>query len=91
MPKSMMRAHRRHIRAKLVRRARRIYPEASTPQKLADNLKLCSCWMCRNRRAAEGPTLLERKILAAAPSAIEVQDDLDDVRWAPYDIALDLD
>ena len=23
--------------------------------------KLCSCWMCRNRRQDEGPTLAERR------------------------------
>lgn len=31
------------------------------PERLADNLKACSCWMCRNRRALEGPTRRERR------------------------------
>jgi hypothetical protein len=26
--------------------------------------KFCSCWMCRNRRQDEGPTIQERRALA---------------------------
>lgn len=29
-------------------------------KRYADNLKVCSCWMCRNLRQDEGPTKQER-------------------------------
>jgi len=34
---------------------------AHDPERLADNLKACSCWMCRNRRELDGPTWRERR------------------------------
>lgn len=33
------------------------------PELLADNLKACSCWMCRNKRQVEGPTRRELKAM----------------------------
>ena len=50
MSQDMKRARRRHDRARMVARAMRVYPWAKAPQKLADNLAVCSCWMCGNPR-----------------------------------------
>lgn len=33
--------------------------------RFADNMKKCSCWMCRNERALYGPTLRERMVCEA--------------------------
>lgn len=86
MPKSMTRARRRHLRFTAIRRARRAYPETDRPEKVADNMKACSCFMCCNRRQLDGPTLQERQALMATPSPVEVDDDLLEARLAGYDI-----
>lgn len=63
------RAQRRHSRWRMVQRALRTmrtwssYPiDADSPQRLADNLRICSCWCCSNRkRHMSGPTMRERR------------------------------
>jgi len=59
-------AIRRHHRHRMRVKARRIYKGNPRAPRYADNLALCSCWMCGNqRRHAKGLeklTLKERKI-----------------------------
>ncbi len=50
MFKNMKRARRRHDRARMIAKAARVYPWTRFPQKAADNLAVCSCWMCGNPR-----------------------------------------
>lgn len=50
MFKDMKRARRRQDRARMVARARRLYPDHDIPQQVADNLAACSCYMCGNPR-----------------------------------------
>lgn len=50
MFKEMKRARRRHDRARMIARAARIRPWSPAPQKIADNLAACSCYMCGNPR-----------------------------------------
>ena len=54
MLKDAKRARRRHDRARMIARAKRFYPWQRCPQKLADNLAVCSCWMCGNPRRWHG-------------------------------------
>ncbi|PWC48404.1 hypothetical protein [Azospirillum sp. TSA6c] len=62
MSKDMMRARRRHDRARMVAKVRRILPWADVPQKVADNMAVCSCWMCGNpRRYRIELTIQERR------------------------------
>lgn len=62
MFKDMKRARRRHDRARMVAKAISIYPCSEFPQKVADNLASCSCWMCGNpRRWAAEPGMQERR------------------------------
>ena len=59
--KNSKRALRRHQKARVKAKARRIYPHDRTA-KSADYLAVCSCWMCGNPRKWSGePTLQERK------------------------------
>ncbi|PWC73436.1 hypothetical protein TSH58_04505 [Azospirillum sp. TSH58] len=67
MFKDMKRARRRHDRARMVAKAARLRPWAAFPQKGADNLASCSCWMCGNpRRHWLEPTMQERRADQAA-------------------------
>lgn len=50
MFKDMKRARRRHDRARMIAKAIRVYPWNKFPQKAANNLAMCSCWMCGNPR-----------------------------------------
>lgn len=50
MSKSMRRARRRRDVARMVAKARMVYPEADCPRKLANNLKIRSCALCGNPR-----------------------------------------
>ncbi|GAA4250793.1 hypothetical protein GCM10022293_18970 [Azospirillum formosense] len=62
MFKDMKRARRRHDRARMVAKAARVYPWSKFPQKAADNLALCSCWMCGNpRRWGAEPGMQEQR------------------------------
>ena len=62
--KSSKRALRRHQKARVKAKARRIYPHDSEA-KSADHLAVCSCWMCGNPRKWYGePTIQERKASA---------------------------
>ena len=62
MSKDMTRARRRHDRARMIARVKRVQPWATVPQKLADNLAMCSCWMCGNpRRRLNERTMQERR------------------------------
>lgn len=85
------RAFRRHHRARMVARAREIqlrwclHPDPIDEQelhvaasKVADNLALCSCWMCGNPRryytfVEEALTVQERRAL------LDYQDQLDEI------------
>lgn len=59
--KSSKRALRRHQKARVKAKARRIYPH-DRAAKSADYLAVCSCWMCGNPRKWYGePTMQERK------------------------------
>jgi hypothetical protein len=54
----MGRAQRRRDLARMVEKARRIYPDHSCPKQMANNLKDCSCFLCGNpRKYGEEPTL----------------------------------
>jgi len=57
------RARRRRDLCRMKAKARRVRPGKPAPlaEKEAEYLAACSCWMCRNRRAIEGPTLQERR------------------------------
>lgn len=44
------RGRRREHKARMKRHARRIYPDWPGAVENADNLKVCSCWMCGNPR-----------------------------------------
>jgi hypothetical protein len=62
----MTRAERRHHRGRLLvkRRGYAVAKDDPTPKrlgKLARTATPCSCEMCRNQRANEGPTLGERR------------------------------
>jgi len=62
MIKDRKRARRRHDRARMIARARRVRPWSKVPQKEADNLAMCSCWMCGNpRRWQSELTMQERR------------------------------
>lgn len=68
--KDMSRALRRFHAARL-KRERRFYSgidNAFVPRRLGRLVHtpaMCSCWMCGHRRRHEGPTLAERRHLAA--------------------------
>lgn len=56
------RALRRAHTARLKRRARTVYPDTVQPERLANNLKNRSCFMCGNPRRWFGhPSFGERK------------------------------
>ncbi|KJR63169.1 hypothetical protein VY88_23780 [Azospirillum thiophilum] len=59
MFKDMKRARRRQDWARMVARARRFYPDQDIPQQLADNLAVCSCWMCGNPRRWHGELTMQ--------------------------------
>lgn len=68
--KNRRRAFRRYMKSRMKQKARRIgkYSWGHSDENmlkydehLADNLKNCSCWMCKNARALEGPTIHERR------------------------------
>jgi hypothetical protein len=62
MFKDRKRARRRHDRARMVAKAFRVRPWDKVPQKAADNLASCSCWMCGNPRRYENQhTMQERR------------------------------
>lgn len=62
MFKDMKRARRRHDRARMIAKAARARPWDKVPQKAADNLAMCSCWMCGNpRRWGAEPQMQERR------------------------------
>lgn len=62
MSKDMARARRRYERLRMIAKARRVRPWADLPQKCADNLASCSCWMCGNpRRYGMEPTMQEQR------------------------------
>lgn len=60
-------AQRRHDRDRMITRAKHIMRSWSGDKlwaeraatRWADNMKKCSCWMCRNLREDYGPTLQE--------------------------------
>lgn len=60
-------ASRRHHRHRMIARAKRMMRSWSNDRtwadraagRWADNMKKCSCWMCRNLRETYGPTLQE--------------------------------
>lgn len=69
--KDRRRAQRRYMKLKMKRKARRIGKQSwghsneedlRRDEHLADNLKNCSCSMCQNARALEGPTIHEKRI-----------------------------
>lgn len=53
------RRRRRRDLARMKDRARQIYPH-DQDGKLANHIKNCSCYGCRNQRQSEGPTFQER-------------------------------
>jgi hypothetical protein len=66
MFKDKKRARRRHHRARMVARAFRMARawdwSIETPQRMADNMAKCSCWMCGNPRKWGGePLMAERR------------------------------
>lgn len=58
------RARRRRDAERMKGKARRVRPNSSYPERLADHLAVCSCWMCGNPRRFLGePTIQERRAL----------------------------
>lgn len=55
----MNRVKRRRDKARMKKRAKKVYPWWDEAYKVADHIKLCSCFMCCNRRKIEGPTRQE--------------------------------
>ena len=53
-----IRALRRKNKARFKKKARKIYPH-DVNGKLANHLKVCSCFMCGNFRKNNGPTIKE--------------------------------
>ena len=76
---------RRGDRARMVAKARRLYPDALCPRKLADNLTICSCPCCGNpRRQYKGSpeyklTVPERRLFT-----IEQELDLEAMPAVPW-------
>jgi hypothetical protein len=59
----MKREERRRAKANKLKRCLKIaywLKEQKTPRKYVDNMKKCSCYMCRNIRKVEGPTRQEK-------------------------------
>ena len=61
MPKDLKRARRRRNRARMIARAKRLYPCLDVPQKAANNLAQCSCWACGNPRRYWGERTLQEQ------------------------------
>lgn len=55
------RALRRAHKVRMRKRAAKAYPEVAPEiaARWADHMRMCSCWMCGNRRRSFGPTLQE--------------------------------
>lgn len=55
--RSLRRAHK----VRMGKRAVRFYPDMdpAMAMRMADHIKMCSCWMCGNQRKHFGPTLQE--------------------------------
>jgi hypothetical protein len=77
------RAERRAHRERMVARAIRSRLWAGNPEgarKNADHIVACSCAMCANRRAIDGPTIGERrKGVGDRASLLDLDDVLDDI------------
>lgn len=61
---SWKRANRRHHELRMQLRRAKLWgvsPFSHFARILKHTAKPCSCWMCRNRRKDEGPTLQERR------------------------------
>lgn len=59
------RSERRAKKALMKRKARKIYSFMEKPEKLADHLKCCSCFMCGNpRRRWKQKTIKEKQFIA---------------------------
>ena len=54
-------AWRRHHLQKKKRRARAIYKNCSNPEKYANNMKSCSCFLCGNPRKHFGEMTVQEK------------------------------
>lgn len=66
----MSRADNRHHAERMKRRVRNYSSVACDPNprrigKTAVTRKPCSCWMCANERATEGPTMQEKRHVLA--------------------------
>lgn len=58
---------RRAAKARMKVRAKKLYPTNRIPEKLADHLAVCSCWMCGNpRKYFRQDTLKERAFKASS-------------------------
>jgi hypothetical protein len=65
------RAERRKDSFRMKRKARRVYPNSTHPEKVADHLAACSCFMCGNpRRYGQGPSMAERRKLSGLDSSL---------------------
>ena len=63
MTKDPTRSLRRHQKLRMKARAKRTYPTMTSPEKLADHLAVCSCWMCGHRRSHLGPPHREQRVI----------------------------
>jgi hypothetical protein len=66
------RAERRHHRERLLKLRKRNWSgmyrdDPVVLSKLVDTPTPCSCWMCRNDRQNEGPTMQEVRFFASHP------------------------
>jgi hypothetical protein len=65
----------RHMRRRLSEDRNQHYTNLDCPcwtdprimARFKEQPKLCSCWMCRNRRSLEGPTIQERRAAIVSP------------------------
>lgn len=70
------RAVRRYHLARMKARARKIYPWNTRPEKWANTLKMCSCWMCGNLRHSMFESAWTRLTHQEQRSLLNFQDDL---------------
>ena len=57
----MSRSLRRHHKNRMKAKAKKVYSDlpAELAIKMADHLKVCSCWACGNQRKYYGPSIQE--------------------------------
>lgn len=65
------RAERRKKKVFLKKKAKKVYPWMSEPERLADHLKSCSCYVCGNPRKWWKQDTIKEKSFKAIPIETE--------------------